>query len=704
MNASTPTADALRLFDPQLIALLIELADNSQGDTALPWTQMGERLGRDPSNVTRSTKRMADTGLISLSPLTISDKARSILDAWNGEARPAAPADPAGATPAEGGEQAIPHNLIHASPLNPRKTFDAAELDELAGSIAEKGLLQNIVLRPHPEKPGEYEIAAGERRWRATGLLIQRGDLPADYGMRALVQPMSDKDLLLVALAENRDRKDPPPMEEARGIAAFRELRVGQVLSEIYKGDPIEKGFTEDQIKHERRLAEGVATKELAAAMGKTERWVQIRFNLVSNLDPELQTALSESRITLAQARAICTAPAEMQRNALSSMEYGYHGWSTADQIAKSLRQKGLPVSEARFDVADYSGPTMEDQETGETILLDTALVTTLSMGWIKRRCKELLAEGFAFVEILDDPYKRHQWHDAPAEAAPAECGALLWLECGRIHERRVEPKTSGPGAQPIKTTTETASGQVREEAIQPFAKRNWLAASLDLTARLRQGLADAGPQLAMALTIAGLIDRDMGVGYDAPGSWFQRPTRNSHDGEVPLFAVVAERIAALSPDGQPKGFKVKVPAVLVSNYAAAVDTLMEAEFDDVAAVFTALIAAQAGVWPGYNPGPGCDDFTRKLARRVDHLVPEFELTADYLAAFTLAQLRQIARACGIGAAAGDMPAKKAEAIAWIMEHTSRKPGWCPPEMTFGSPATIKKSVTAMLAGKGGAA
>ena len=123
MNASTPTAEAFRLFDPQLIALLIELADNGQGEAALPWTQMGERLERDPSNVTRSTRRMADTGLISLSPLRISDKARSILAAWNGEARPAAPAG--------GGEQAIPHNLIHASPLNPRKTFDAAELDEL---------------------------------------------------------------------------------------------------------------------------------------------------------------------------------------------------------------------------------------------------------------------------------------------------------------------------------------------------------------------------------------------------------------------------------------------------------------------------------------------------------------------------------------------------------------------------------------------
>ncbi|MAZ92154.1 MAG: hypothetical protein CMF76_09355, partial [Maricaulis sp.] len=135
MNASTPTAEAFRLFDPQLIALLIELADNGQGEAALPWTQMGERLERDPSNVTRSTRRMADTGLISLSPLRISDKARSILAAWNGEARPAAPAG--------GGEQAIPHNLIHASPLNPRKTFDAAELDELADSIAEKGLLQN---------------------------------------------------------------------------------------------------------------------------------------------------------------------------------------------------------------------------------------------------------------------------------------------------------------------------------------------------------------------------------------------------------------------------------------------------------------------------------------------------------------------------------------------------------------------------------
>src|SRR5690349_6772128 len=77
------------------------------------------------------------------------------------EAEPKAPGQ------ATDGGREIPIELIHANPDQPRRHFAEAELAELAASIRDKGVLQPILVRPSPRRPGEYEIVAGERRWRA---------------------------------------------------------------------------------------------------------------------------------------------------------------------------------------------------------------------------------------------------------------------------------------------------------------------------------------------------------------------------------------------------------------------------------------------------------------------------------------------------------------------------------------------------------
>ena len=61
----------------------------------------------------------------------------------------------------------VPIDLIHANPDQPRKSFNKANLEELAASIREHGIIQPVVLRPNPGQPGTYQIVAGERRWRA---------------------------------------------------------------------------------------------------------------------------------------------------------------------------------------------------------------------------------------------------------------------------------------------------------------------------------------------------------------------------------------------------------------------------------------------------------------------------------------------------------------------------------------------------------
>ena len=100
-------------------------------------------------------------------------------------------------------------DLLHASPNNPRKFFADTDLEDLAKSIREKGLLQPLVVRTLAN--GEFEIVAGERRWRAA----QRAGL---HEVPALIRELSDGEALEIALIENIQRSDLNPLEEARAF------------------------------------------------------------------------------------------------------------------------------------------------------------------------------------------------------------------------------------------------------------------------------------------------------------------------------------------------------------------------------------------------------------------------------------------------------------------------------------------------------
>src|SRR5690606_13104152 len=90
----------------------------------------------------------------------------------------------------------------------PRFVFPGEELEELAASIREKGVLQPILVRPMPGLPGQFEIVAGERRWRAS----QKAGLQV---MPALVRELDDVQVLEIAVIENVQRADLNPIEEA---------------------------------------------------------------------------------------------------------------------------------------------------------------------------------------------------------------------------------------------------------------------------------------------------------------------------------------------------------------------------------------------------------------------------------------------------------------------------------------------------------
>jgi ParB family chromosome partitioning protein len=117
-------------------------------------------------------------------------------------------------TPTEAGR--LPLSAIVPNPLQPRRVFSDAELEELTASIRENGLLQPLVVRPAPGAPDRYELVVGERRYRAITRLGW-DDVPV------IVREASDETLLVLAMVENLQREALNPLEEAEGYAALAE-------------------------------------------------------------------------------------------------------------------------------------------------------------------------------------------------------------------------------------------------------------------------------------------------------------------------------------------------------------------------------------------------------------------------------------------------------------------------------------------------
>jgi ParB family chromosome partitioning protein len=116
-------------------------------------------------------------------------------------------------TPADlGPQRAMAIDLLHPGRYQPRGRFSPEELQALAQSVKENGILQPILVRPHEKLGGHFEIVAGERRWRAAQL-AQLHEVPI------IVRSLDDRSTLEIALIENVQREDLTPLEEAEGYA-----------------------------------------------------------------------------------------------------------------------------------------------------------------------------------------------------------------------------------------------------------------------------------------------------------------------------------------------------------------------------------------------------------------------------------------------------------------------------------------------------
>ncbi len=152
---------------------------------------------------------------------------------------------------------------IGPSPYQPRSSMSDESLEDLRQSVAEKGVLQPVIVRRHA---GAFQLVAGERRWRAAKL-AGLGTVPA------VVMRVSDSEALEIALVENLQREDLNAVDEARG---YRELLMRFSLT------------------HE----------DLARRIGKSRATITNSLRLL-NLPDEVKRGLEEGRITVGHARAL---------------------------------------------------------------------------------------------------------------------------------------------------------------------------------------------------------------------------------------------------------------------------------------------------------------------------------------------------------------------------------------------------------------
>ena len=257
---------------------------------------------------------------------------------------------------AAAGVREIPIELIRRNEYQPRWMFPDEEIEELAASIREKGVLQPILVRPAPEIPGEFEIVAGERRWRAS----QKAGLKA---MPALVRELADGQVLEIAVIENVQRAALNPIEEA---SAYQQL--------------VEKY--------------GRTQEEVADSVGKSRSHVANTVRLM-NLPLPVRDHVLSGKISAGHARAILTAD---NPEALAD-EIIARGLSVRD--AERLARGGAPTkprAPAQRAPKDTDTQALES-DLSDVLGLDVEVIDKGGVGELRIK--------YATLEQLDDLCRR---------------------------------------------------------------------------------------------------------------------------------------------------------------------------------------------------------------------------------------------------------------------------------------------------------
>ncbi len=224
-------------------------------------------------------------------------------------------------------DRLVPIEYISRNPRNPRRYFDEAELQDLASSIRQHGIVQPVVVRTLGSN--QYEIIAGERRWRAA-------QLAGFTEVPVIVRDVDDRTALEIAIVENVQRADLNPLEEALGYE--------QLISE--------HGYTQN---------------DLGEIIGKSRSHVANSLRLLKLPDP-VKDMLADGSLSAGHARALV---------------------STSDpaQLARTIVSKGLSVRDAerlaQNDIKGLSAPAAKPgriEKDSDTLALERSLSDALGL------------------------------------------------------------------------------------------------------------------------------------------------------------------------------------------------------------------------------------------------------------------------------------------------------------------------------------
>ena len=249
------------------------------------------------------------------------------------------------------GSKKLPVDFIIANRANPRRTFDAEQLEELTNSIREKGVMSPLLVRP-TDDPNIFELIAGERRWRAA----QKAGL---HDVPVIVREVDDKEALELAIIENVQRADLNPLEEAMGY--------GQLIEQF--------DYTQ---------------QDLAQVIGKSRSHVANTLRLL-RLPEDVRGMVASGTLTAGHARTLITVedPAALARQIVDK------GLSVREAEALS-QQRDLPKRRAEQSESARDADTLAlERRLADALGLSVALNHSERGGKLEIRYKTL--------EQLDD-------------------------------------------------------------------------------------------------------------------------------------------------------------------------------------------------------------------------------------------------------------------------------------------------------------
>jgi ParB family chromosome partitioning protein len=210
--------------------------------------------------------------------------------------------------------QFIPIEVLHCRPEQVRRYFDPQKMEQLVHSIKVHGILENLLVRPFPGRDGEYELIAGERRYRAA-LAAELSEVPVR------ILHLNDLQVRQIALIENLQREELNPVEETQGILQLLslqlEMEVSAVTSLLYK---LQNAHTR-KLNHSAMVQEQLSVVEKLFSQlgqGNWQSFVKNRLPLLK-LPEEILVALETGKLAYTKAMALKTVREPKLRNQLLS-------------------------------------------------------------------------------------------------------------------------------------------------------------------------------------------------------------------------------------------------------------------------------------------------------------------------------------------------------------------------------------------------